>query len=78
MACATGLAAVPADIDIVCFLDGDGSDVPSFLPAVVGPIARDEADFVMGSRLLGKREAGSMTPQQIVAGWLGNILDLPA
>ena len=76
-ACAAGLAAVPADIDIVCFLDGDGSDVPSFIADVVGPIARSEADFTMGSRLRGQREAGSMTPQQIVAGWLaGKLLRL--
>lgn len=73
-ACAAGLAAVPPDIDIVCFLDGDGSDVPAFLPAVIGPIARGEADFIMGSRLRGTRETGSMTPQQIVAGWLAGVL----
>lgn len=73
-ACAAGLAAVTSDVDIVCFLDGDGSDVPSFLPAIIGPIARDEADFIMGSRLRGTREAGSMTPQQIVAGWMAGVL----
>ena len=73
-ACAAGLAAVASDIDIVCFLDGDGSDVPSFLPAIIGPLARDEADFIMGSRLRGTREAGSMTPQQIVAGWMAGAL----
>jgi glycosyltransferase involved in cell wall biosynthesis len=72
-ACAAGLAAVPGDA-IVCFLDGDGSDVPAFVSAVIGPVARGEADFVMGSRLRGKREAGSMTPQQLVAGWLAGIL----
>src|SRR5215203_2892156 len=38
-ACAAGLAAMPPDTQIVCFLDGDGSDVPDFLPAVVGPVA---------------------------------------
>lgn len=76
-ACAAGLAAVPVDIDIVCYLDGDGSDVPKFLAAVVGPVARNEADFTMGSRLRGVREPGSMTPQQIVAGWLaGRLLRL--
>ena len=30
---------------------------PSFLPAVVGPVARGEADFVMGSRLRGTSRA---------------------
>jgi hypothetical protein len=48
--------------------------VPTFLPDVVGPVARDEADFVMGSRLRGRREAGSMTPQQLVAGRLAGTL----
>jgi glycosyltransferase involved in cell wall biosynthesis len=73
-ACAAGLKAVRADSEIVCFLDGDGSDVPDFLPQVVRPVADGEADFVMGSRLRGRRETGSMTPQQIVAGWLAGLL----
>jgi glycosyltransferase involved in cell wall biosynthesis len=73
-ACAAGLGVVRYDSAIVCFLDGDGSDVPDFLPSIVRPIAENEADFVMGSRLRGRREAGSMTPQQIVAGWLAGWL----
>ncbi len=73
-ACATGLATVRSDADIVCFLDGDGSDVPPFLADVVAPVAKGEADFVMGSRLRGRREAGSMTPQQLVAGHLAGVL----
>ncbi|HEX4510355.1 MAG TPA: glycosyltransferase family 2 protein [Burkholderiaceae bacterium] len=73
-ACAAGVAAVTPDTDIVCFLDGDGSDVPDFLPAIVGPVASGQADFVMGSRVRGKREPGSMTPQQMVAGRLAGIL----
>ena len=73
-ACATGVAAVRADCDIVCFLDGDGSDVASFLANVVTPVADGSADFVIGSRLRGKREPRSMTPQQIVAGWIAGVL----
>ena len=73
-ACAAGVLGVRPDAEIICFLDGDGSDVPRFLPDVIGPIARRQADFVMGSRLRGKREAGSMTPQQIVAGRLAGLL----
>ncbi|MCJ8141862.1 glycosyltransferase family 2 protein [Ancylobacter sp. A5.8] len=73
-ACAAGLAAVGADSDIVCFLDGDGSDVPAFLPSVVAPVADGAADFVMGSRLRGQRERGSMTPQQLVAGRIAGML----
>jgi glycosyltransferase involved in cell wall biosynthesis len=74
-ACAAGVAGIRRDAEIVCFLDGDGSDVACFLRGVVGPIARGDADFVMGSRLTGRRESGSMTPQQVVAGWLtGQLL----
>ena len=73
-ACAAGLQAVRPDAEIVCFLDGDGSDVPSFLPTWSAPVARGEADFVMGSRLRGQREPGSMTPQQLVAGQLAGLL----
>jgi glycosyltransferase involved in cell wall biosynthesis len=73
-ACAAGVAGVRPDADIICFLDGDGSDVPAFLSSIVAPIAADQADFVMGSRLRGKREPGSMTPQQIVAGWIAGLL----
>jgi hypothetical protein len=73
-ACAAGVAAARTDADIICFLDGDGSDVPAFMYDVVAPVAGNKQDFVMGSRLRGKREPGSMTPQQIVAGWLAGFL----
>jgi glycosyltransferase involved in cell wall biosynthesis len=73
-ACAAGLAAIGPGTEIVCFLDGDGSDIPSFIGDVIAPVANGEADFVMGSRLRGHREPGSMTPQQIAAGWLAGLL----
>jgi glycosyltransferase involved in cell wall biosynthesis len=73
-ACAAGVAAVSSTTEIVCFLDGDGSDVPDFIPDIVEPVATGRADFVMGSRLRGRREPGSMTPQQIVAGRLAGVL----
>jgi glycosyltransferase involved in cell wall biosynthesis len=73
-ACAAGVAGVRPDAEIVCFLDGDGSDVPRFIADIVGPVARGEADFMMGSRLRGNREHGSMTPQQLVAGQLAGVL----
>ncbi len=67
------MCGVSLECDIVCFLDGDGSDIPAFISQIVGPIAADEADFVMGSRLRGTREPGSMTQQLVageIAGWL--------
>ncbi|MFZ0846999.1 MAG: glycosyltransferase family 2 protein [Pseudolabrys sp.] len=73
-ACAAGFKAVDPRNAIVCFLDGDGSDVPSFLAAVVTPVAAGSADFVIGSRLRGHREPRSMTPQQVLAGRLAGLL----
>jgi len=52
--------------DIVVFLDGDYSDYPAELPALVAPIVRGEVHLVIGSRTTGRRESGSLTPQQRV------------
>ncbi|RVT92134.1 glycosyltransferase family 2 protein [Rhodovarius crocodyli] len=73
-ACAAGVAAIGPWCEFVCFMDGDGSDVPAFLGAMVAPLAEDRADFVLGSRLRGVREAGSLTPQQLVAGRIAGVL----
>jgi glycosyltransferase involved in cell wall biosynthesis len=73
-ACASGVAAIRPDAELVCFLDGDGSDVPDFMADVLTPLVTGRADFVMGSRLRGNREPGSMTPQQVVAGWIAGLL----
>jgi glycosyltransferase involved in cell wall biosynthesis len=73
-ACAAGVAAVTDPAAILCFLDGDGSDVPAMLPALVAAIKSGEADFAMGSRLRGRREPGSLTPQQLLAGRLAGAL----
>ena len=71
-ACAAGVAA--ARTPILVFLDGDGSDVGSFIPAVAAPVIAGQADFVMGSRLRGVREPGSLTPQQVLAARLAGLL----
>ena len=56
------------------FLDGDGSDCPEFMSQLVQPIARDEQDFVIGSRTRGTREPGSMNSQQVFAGRIAGLL----
>jgi len=68
-ACLAGIAALDRP-DIVVFLDGDCSDHPHEMSRLVGPIVRKEADMVIGSRVLGRAEAGALTPQQR----LGNAL----
>ena len=73
-ALSAGLAAASPLSRIVLFLDGDGSDRLETVPALLQPIARGEADFVMGSRILGARERGSLSPAQLVAGRLAGLL----
>ena len=66
-ACLAGIAwtrALAEPPDAIAFLDGDGADDPRELAAVLAPIAEGRADLVIGSRALGRREAGSLTPQQ--------------
>lgn len=60
--------------DIIAFLDADYSDHPEELSKVVDPIFNNEYDMVIGSRNMGKREKGSMTPQQIFGNWLATFL----
>jgi glycosyltransferase involved in cell wall biosynthesis len=70
----TGIAAVRDDADILLFLDGDGSDPVEFISDLVSPIATGRAVFVLGSRVRGSREPGSLAPQQIVAAHVGGLL----
>jgi len=60
--------------DIIVFLDGDFSDYPEEIPNVLAPILENDIDMVIGSRVLGKREKGSLTPQQIFGNWLATKL----
>ena len=60
--------------DIVVFLDGDYSDYPEQLTALVAPIINDNFDFVVGARVKELREPGSMTPQQVFGNWLATFL----
>lgn len=62
------------ETDIVVFLDGDYSDYPQEIPDVIAPILEKDMDMVIGSRVLGKREKGSLTPQQIFGNWLATKL----
>jgi glycosyltransferase involved in cell wall biosynthesis len=47
------LAVAEAAMDIVVFIDADGSHEPADIPALVGPIKTDRADLVIASRSKG-------------------------
>ncbi|MDB4516002.1 glycosyltransferase family 2 protein [Crocinitomicaceae bacterium] len=74
-ACLMGIdKAYELDTDIIVFLDGDYSDYPDEIIDVVRPILEENMDLVIGSRVLGKREKGSLTPQQVFGNWLATRL----
>jgi len=74
-ACLAGLAyyaAQPAHQtpEIIVFLDGDHSDFPEEMPALLAPLLSGAAELVIGSRALGQRERGALLPQQRFGNWL--------
>lgn len=76
-ACLKGLSYISSCAtppDIVVFLDGDHSDYPEQLIELVQPIIENKIDLVIGSRALGIKEKGSMTPQQLFGNWLATSL----
>ena len=78
-ACLCGIAYAaaksPADRpEIIVFIDGDHSDYPAEMPLLIAPIVEHGYVMVIGSRALGTRERGSMTPQQIFGNWLATTL----
>ncbi len=63
-ACLAGMAALDPETDIVVFMDADSSDVPEEALRLVEPIAAGRADLVLGSRVLGRAEPGSLAAHQ--------------
>jgi glycosyltransferase involved in cell wall biosynthesis len=66
----TGVRSVSPESEIIVFIDGDGSDCPEMMDRLVTPIVDGKAEFVIGSRTRGHREAGSMNWHQVFAGYM--------
>ena len=73
-ACLRGLGALDPSTDIIVFMDADSSDVPAEAASLIAPIVEGRADLVIGSRTLGKSEAGSLSPHQRFGNWLATSL----
>jgi glycosyltransferase involved in cell wall biosynthesis len=58
----------------VVFLDADFADDPTLLPLVAGPVINDDAEMVIGSRMLGRREPGAMPWHAAVGNRLATLL----
>ena len=72
-ACLAGIRAAGMT-DVIVFLDGDLADDPTRMADLVTPILRGEAELVIGSRVLGGAEAGSLTWAQRFGNWLACTL----
>jgi glycosyltransferase involved in cell wall biosynthesis len=66
-ACLAGAEAART-ADILVFMDGDGADDPSAIGEMISALRSGHYDFVIGSRVRGRREPKSMAAHQILAG----------
>ncbi|MGC8625007.1 MAG: glycosyltransferase family 2 protein, partial [Phycisphaerae bacterium] len=72
-ACQAGITAA-AGADILVFMDADGADDPSEMEAIVTPLVLGQADLVIGSRVLGRHQAGALTVAQRFGNRLACVL----
>lgn len=61
-ACLKGILSLRPETDIVVFLDADYSDYPEDAEKILQPILKNEADFVIGSRLLHPKNIKTVSP----------------
>jgi glycosyltransferase involved in cell wall biosynthesis len=70
-ACAAGTeAALREGADVLVYMDGGFSSLPGEMERLLAPIANEEADLVLGSRVLGEIASGAMQPHQRFGNWL--------
>lgn len=67
-ACLAGVKNTDAEVFV--FMDGDGSFSPDEISTLTGPILRDEADFVLGTRTLRPEDARAIAPHARLGNWL--------
>ncbi len=60
--------------DLLIFMDGDGSDAPADLSAMLKPLLEGRADFVIGSRVSKYAARGAVPPQARLGNWLVSTL----
>lgn len=73
-ACLAALGKADPDSNIILFMDADLSDVPDEAATLLAPIVAGDADFVIGSRTMGKVEPGAMSAPQRFGNWLAPAL----
>jgi glycosyltransferase involved in cell wall biosynthesis len=60
--------------DVVVFVDANYSDYPTEIPKLTEPIEKEGYDMVLGSRVMGEYEEGSLRPPVLFGNWLATTL----
>lgn len=69
-ACLSGLARLQEAVTAVIFMDADLSDDPEDIKRLTRHFEQGDWHLVVGSRVLGRAEPGSLTPLQRFGNWL--------
>lgn len=69
-ACLTGLSHLRPEASAVVFMDADLSDDPSDVGRLIRLFDQNNWDMLIGSRVLGSAEKGSLSPIQRFGNWL--------
>jgi glycosyltransferase involved in cell wall biosynthesis len=73
-ACFSGITRLQPSVTAIAFIDADLSDDPEDLAIMVGRFEEDQWDMVLGSRVLGSPQPGSLAPMQRFGNWLSTRL----
>ncbi len=73
-ACLAAIAELPPEVDAVVFMQADASEDPAEARQLLAPIYSGRADLVIGSRTLGKAEAGALSRHQVFGNKLATFL----
>lgn len=74
-ACLAGIRHISKNPpEIVVFLDADYSDYPEEMSLLLAPIISGGADFVLGSRMAGKRGAGAMPAHTVFGNKFAGVI----
>ena len=60
--------------ELLCIIDGDGTNIPSYLSNMIPLVTSGEADVVLGSRTRGPREKGSMGKLSLASNLIVSLL----
>ena len=73
-ACLRALQELPAEVDVVVFLQADLSEDASEARLLLEPIAEGRADLVLGTRTQGTAAPGALLPHQEFGNWVATTL----